>query len=507
MGDLPPTRANRARKNGETRMIPTISAMSPGTSQITPPPFPDAPESGEEDEPEDQRDHTGNERAVDLAWRRGTPGQGADDRHAGDGAGGVAGGEERRDDGEHHGRHDHVPRQGERADDVVRALLVVRPVGQPEHQAQREAHDGPHDPDDDAVGLQDEPDVAVGRPHGLEHAEGAHAALRQHGEATDRHQGDQEHAHRRQRQHDGRRVDDVGVVRARRGDVGGQVLGFRRARRRRGRSPASGASPGPAGRARTRRAGSGGSARCRRPSCRPGTTCRRSCRLSSDAKPGVSAISFGPGRVVPGEQLQHRPAVGAVRILGPQLIGLRRAGDVEGLVGDDLHRAEGCSSTAICASTYGRRVRRRLVRGRQVEGGEVVGRAEPGVGRRRRVDRHGRADDDGRHRHDDEEQDQELLAPFALEEAPGPTEHGPAGRDAAVARRGADSVAGRSRTPTLTSSGGRRGTRRGSRAAASGRRRGRRAGRPRGRPTRRAARRGSPRRRPGRGGRPRGSAA
>ena len=45
MGDLPPTRASRARKNGETRMIPTINAMSPGTSQITPPPFPAAPES------------------------------------------------------------------------------------------------------------------------------------------------------------------------------------------------------------------------------------------------------------------------------------------------------------------------------------------------------------------------------------------------------------------------------------------------------------------------------
>ena len=45
MGDLSPTRASRARKNGETRMIPTINAMSPGTSHITPPPLPEAPES------------------------------------------------------------------------------------------------------------------------------------------------------------------------------------------------------------------------------------------------------------------------------------------------------------------------------------------------------------------------------------------------------------------------------------------------------------------------------
>ncbi len=44
-GALPPIRANRARKNGEMRMIPTISATSPGTSQITPPPLPEAPET------------------------------------------------------------------------------------------------------------------------------------------------------------------------------------------------------------------------------------------------------------------------------------------------------------------------------------------------------------------------------------------------------------------------------------------------------------------------------
>ena len=205
MGDLRPTRASRARKNGDTRMIPAISAMNPGISQITPPPFPAAPESGEHDESDDQRDHAGNERAVDLARRRGAPGQGADHRDAGDGAGGVAGGEEGGDDGQHHGHHDHGPRQGERRDEVMRALLVVWAVGQPGHQTQREAHHGAHGADDDAVGLQHEPDVAVRRPHGLEHPDGAHTALRQHGEAADRHQGDQQHADGRQRQHDGRR--------------------------------------------------------------------------------------------------------------------------------------------------------------------------------------------------------------------------------------------------------------------------------------------------------------
>ena len=47
-----------------------------------------------------------------------------------------------------------------------------------------------------------------------------------------------------------------------------------------------------------------------------------------------------PGRVVPGEQLEHRPAVGAVRVLGPKLVRLGAAGDVERLVLDDLDRAE-----------------------------------------------------------------------------------------------------------------------------------------------------------------------
>jgi hypothetical protein len=44
MGDLRPARASRARKNGDTRMIPVTSAINPGISQITPLPFADAPE-------------------------------------------------------------------------------------------------------------------------------------------------------------------------------------------------------------------------------------------------------------------------------------------------------------------------------------------------------------------------------------------------------------------------------------------------------------------------------
>ena len=151
-------------------------------------------------------------------------------------------------------------------------------------------------------------------------------------------------------------------------------------------------------------------------------------------QPGRERDLIGPGRIVPGEQLQHRPAVGALRVLGTELIRLRRARDAEGLVGDDLHRAEATRQQCGLGRHVRRAVRRRLARRRQVEGRQILGRAEPGVGGRRRVDRNRGADDDGRHRDDDEQQNEQLLAPLAPEEAPGPAQHGPAGRDTAAAR-------------------------------------------------------------------------
>ena len=294
MGDLPPTRASRARKNGETRMIPDDQRDEPGDQPDHAAAVPRRARDGEQDEPDDEGDHAGNQRAVDLAWRRRAPGQGTDHRHAGDGAGGVAGGEEGRDDREHHGRHDHVPRQGEHPDEVVRVLLVGRAVGEPHHQAQHEAHDGPDDPDDDAVGLQDEPDVAVGRPHGLEHAEGAHAALGQHGEAADRHEGDEEHADGRQRQHDGRRVDDVVVVRARRRDVGqGRFLVAEGDASKRTLTSV-GCVTCPGGTSANSSSRLWGFCTMPTTVLPPWGHVSPTRRLSSDAKPGVRAISFGP---------------------------------------------------------------------------------------------------------------------------------------------------------------------------------------------------------------------
>ena len=61
MGERPPNRARRAKKKGEIRMIPATNAINPGTSQITPPPFAEAPEIENMTNPMNKSDHPGNE--------------------------------------------------------------------------------------------------------------------------------------------------------------------------------------------------------------------------------------------------------------------------------------------------------------------------------------------------------------------------------------------------------------------------------------------------------------
>ena len=89
-------------------------------------------------------------------------------------------------------------------------------------------------------------------------------------------------------------------------------------------------------------------------------------------------------RVVARNEGEHRLAVGAVRVLGPQLVGIDRAGNLQRLVLDDVDLAE--------AVLQGRRSRRR-------DGGRSR-RRRPCPGRFRtlrspagRVGRHRRADD------------------------------------------------------------------------------------------------------------------
>ena len=158
---------------------------------------------------DDEQDHAGQRRAVHLLRRRGPPGQGGDDRNPGDRAGRARGGEVGGHHGQRHRRSDHDPRQLERADQVVGTGFQPRPVGQPDGQAQDRPGQRADDTHQDAVDPDHETDVPVGGAQGAEHAERAQPALRQHREAAHRDQGDEQHAHRDQAEHDGLGVERV----------------------------------------------------------------------------------------------------------------------------------------------------------------------------------------------------------------------------------------------------------------------------------------------------------
>ena len=156
-----------------------------------------------------EEDHAGHRRAVDLLRRSRAPGQGGDDREPGDRAGRARGGEVGGHHGQRHRRADHVPRQLEHADQVVSTGFQARPVGQPDGQAEHRPDDRAHDSHQDAVDPDHEADVPVGGAQGAEHPERAQPALGQHREPAHRDQGDEQHAHRGQPEHDGLGVERV----------------------------------------------------------------------------------------------------------------------------------------------------------------------------------------------------------------------------------------------------------------------------------------------------------
>ena len=190
-------------------MTAAMRATKPRTSSGAPPPLPLLAGVPEQDRGDHEEDDAGHRRAVDLLRRRRPPRQGGHDGHPGDRAGRPRGGEVGGHHGQRHRHGDHHPRQLERADQVVGARFGARPVGQPGGQA----HDGPDqragDAHHDAVGPDHETDVPVRRAEGAEHPQGTQPALGQHREAAHRHQGDEEHADRRQREHDGLGVERV----------------------------------------------------------------------------------------------------------------------------------------------------------------------------------------------------------------------------------------------------------------------------------------------------------
>ena len=169
----------------------------------------------EQQEGEDEEDDARERGTVDLTRRRRSARQRLDDRHLGDRPRRTGRREVGRDDREHHGGDHDGPREREHADDVVRALLETRTVGEPDDEPEDEAEDRTDDTDDRAVGADDETDVAVGRAGRLEHPDRAQAPLREHREAADRDERDEQHAE----DQCGER-DRLGVERVRLGDRG-----------------------------------------------------------------------------------------------------------------------------------------------------------------------------------------------------------------------------------------------------------------------------------------------
>ena len=311
----------------------------------------------------------------------------------------------------------------------MRALFETRTVGEPDDEPEHEAEDRTDDTDDGAVGADDETDVAVRRAGRLEHADRAHAALREHGEAADRDERDEQHA---EDQCDER--DRLGVERIRLGhrcrglDLDALERAQRSARLVEQRRDA-------------RRV-------LHLPGCDERELVEEALRVLDDADDPALDATDAPGgshrkverrrhaarhgdlvgarRVVTGDEREHRTAEGSVRVLRAELIGVDRSRDRQRLVLDHLDGAG-----VLQPRDDARRVR---VVGR--EGCGVLRRTESGVLRRRVVRRDGRTHDRRRDRDGDEGEDQELLTPLAPKEAPGPADDGPAGRHAAIGGAG-----------------------------------------------------------------------
>src|ERR1700722_3509053 len=125
---------------------------------------------------------------------------------------------------------------------------------------------------------------------------------------------------------------------------------------------------------------------------------------------------------MPGHKREHRTAVRTAGVLCAELIRVDRTWDRKRLILDHLDSA---SALETCDDARRLRVVCR-------EGDGVVRGAESSVLRRWIVHRHRRAHDRCRDGDGDEGENQELLAPFPAEKAPGPTNDGTTGRDAAI---------------------------------------------------------------------------
>ena len=362
---------------------------------------------------------------MNLSGRGGPTRQRGDDGHFGDrpcrpGCREVGG-----HDREYQGKRHDEPGQRPNSDEVVCALFEARPIGKPDDQAQDEAEEGADEADDDAVRPHHEAYMTIGRPERFKHPDRAEPALCEHGEASNRHKGDEQHP-----QHQRREGDRLGVERIRLGNRGRRLHrrpdGARRHTvgveecghlRRRGHLPGSdegelveqalGVLHGPDDAAR--RAG-----------LVPQVT---DLQVEGRGDGAGDGDLIGSGRIVPGEQREHGLAEWATGALCPQLIRVDGTRYRVGLVLDDFNGAEAALEIGDLTGDVG---------GRAVERRGVLRGAEAEVGRLPRVDRDSGTDDGCRHRHHDERKDQQLLAPLPPEEAPCPADHGPPRREPAI---------------------------------------------------------------------------
>jgi hypothetical protein len=134
----------------------------------------------------------------------------------------------------------------------------------------------------------------------------------------------------------------------------------------------------------------------------------------------------GGGRVAALLEPQHRRAVGAVRVLGPELEGLDRAWNRHRLVADHLGGAQPRPDRGDL------RVQRGWIGPLEVEA--MGGRAESGVGRRDDVVGGRDAEDRRGHGDGEQHQHQELLAPLSAEQPPSPAQDRSPSRNATVGR-------------------------------------------------------------------------
>ena len=75
----------------------------------------------------------------------------------------------------------------------MRALLEYRTVEEPDDEPQHEPENRTDSADDGAVGADHQSDVAVRCAGRLEHPDGAHPTLGEHGKAADGNEGDEQH--------------------------------------------------------------------------------------------------------------------------------------------------------------------------------------------------------------------------------------------------------------------------------------------------------------------------